>query len=617
MTTRSGGRRRGRASPALVAMALAALTLAVFWPVTGHEFVAFDDEDYVTRNPWVRGGLTLSGLRWAFTSVGYAANWHPLTWISHMLDVSLFGLSPGWHHAMGLLLHILAVVGLLLGLRAATGALWRSAAVAALFAVHPLHVESVAWVAERKDVLSALLFFLALGAYVHYARRPGAGRYLLLSAVYTLGLLAKSMLVTLPLLLIALDWWPLGRFRAGTGAARRRGMRRLVAEKMPLLALGAGAAVLTYRAQARIGSLAPAGLLDFPARAANAAHAAVRYLLDMLWPAKLAVLYPYPTHGWTELTGQTLALSTAVLAGATALGLAIRRRAPALALGWSWYLVMFLPVSGLVHVGIQARADRYTYLPLVGIFIALLWLPPLRAVRPGRAAAGPAAAGLAVILLLASLARKQTGTWRSSAILFSHAVAVTRNNWQAHANLGRALGAAGRREEAVRAYREALRLLPYLHEQRIALGSLLLELGRPAEALAELQPAVRARPEIWWGHAKLGDALALLQRQDEAAAEYLAVIRLKPDSAAAFCNLGAILFNEGKFEEARRRFGEAVGIDPRFTEARYRLGATAARLGLLPEAVAHWEEVLRLDPTHERARRRLEEARGKGGGSLF
>jgi tetratricopeptide (TPR) repeat protein len=593
-------RLRERRRLALALASLAALTLAVFWPVLHAGFVVFDDGDYVTGNPWVRGGLSWPALRWAFTSVGYAANWHPLAWGSHLVDVSLFGLRPGGHHATSLLVHLAAATSLLLVLRAATGALWRSALVAALFAVHPLHVESVAWVSERKDVLSALLFFLTLGAYLRYARRPGAARYGAVLVAFALALLAKSMVVTLPVVLLAFDWWPLGRLRA---AGRDWG--RLALEKVPLAALAAGAGTLTYLAQSRAGSLAPAGVLPPGARAMNAADAAVLYLRDTVLPSGLAVLYPYPTHGWSALPAWRVAVAVALLTGATALALLLRRRAPALAFGWGWYLVVLAPVSGLLHVGVQARADRYTYLPLVGVFLAAAMAPPRRTAL----AWGPAAC--AAVLSLAVVARIQAGTWRDSITLFRHAAAVTSNNWQASANLGKALAEAGRKEEAVAAYREALRLLPYLGEERLALGGLLLGLGRPAEAVGELQAGVRTRPDLWWGHLNLADALLALGRQGEAEEEYRRTLALRPRSAPAHNNLGTILFNRGRIEEARLQFAEAARIDPRFAEAHYNLGVTASRLGRPEEASARWEEALRLDPGHAGARRSLAELRGR------
>ena len=592
---------------AFVAVCLAGLTLAVFWPVTGYDFVTFDDDIYVTNNPWVGAGLGVRTVQWAFTSVGYAANWHPLTWISHLLDVSVFGLRPGGHHATSLVIHLAATITLLLVLHAATGALWRSAAVAALFAVHPLHVESVAWVSERKDVLCAFFFFLTLGAWVRYARQPGGARYGAVVVAFALALLAKSMAVTLPFLLLALDWWPLGRFHAARGGSTpaRHFALRLVAEKIPLFLLAAAAGALTYLAQSRDGSVAPARVLAFATRAMNAADSAVMYLRATMLPEGLAILYPYPTHGWGALPASRISLELGLLAVVTALALILRRRIPALAVGWCWYLGLLVPVSGLIHVGIQARADRYTYLPLCGIFIALAWALPVRAAKWRHGGAAWGAAGCVVVLLLAIQARVQVGTWRDSITLFGHATAVTRNNWQANANLGKVLAAAGRQEEAVAAYREALRLLPYLDEERRALGGLLMSLGRPAEAVEELRTAARARPELWVRHFNLGVALAAAGRRDEAVAEYRRTIELKPLCAPAFNNLGTISGTQGRIEDARRQFTEAIRIDPSFVEARYNLGVLAAQLGKSEEAVAHWEEVLRIDPNHAGARREL------------
>jgi Tfp pilus assembly protein PilF len=416
------------------------------------------------------------------------------------------------------------------------------------------------------------------------------------------------MAVTLPLVLLLLDLWPLGRLR--WAAAPRpvavlsavRSAWRPLAEKLPLFLLAGIAALVTFQVQSQGGALRSP--VDYPlgVRAANALLSVLAYLRDTVWPRHLAALYPHPRvlpPLW-QLAGAAavlVAISLAAVRGA--------RRAPWLGVGWLWFLGMLVPVSGLVQAGLQGRADRYTYLPLVGIFLAVAWLAPRRAgVAWGAAACG-------AVLALAVVARTQVETWRDSVTLFRHAVAVTSNNWQAHANLGRALAAAGRNEEAVASYREALRLFPYLGEERLALGGLLLGLGRPAEAIGELQAGVRTRPDLWWGHLNLADALLALGRHEEAAREYRRTIELRPRCAPAHNNLGTILFNRGRIEEASREFAEAAGADPRFAEAHYNLGVTLSRLGRREEAVARWEETLRLDPRHAGARRSLAELRAR------
>lgn len=605
--------RRTPSRALVVAAALAALVLVTFWPVTRHEFVAFDDDLYVTRNPWVQRGLTAESVHWAFTNFGYSANWHPLTWLSHMADVELFGLDPGRHHAVNLALHAASTVVLFLLLLAASGALWRSALVAALFAVHPLHVESVAWVAERKDVLSAFLFFLAAAAHVRFARRPGAGRYALLLLLFALGLLAKPMIVTLPLVLLLLDWWPLGRpfglAPGGAAAARTaRVLRHPLGEKLPLLALAALASAVTFAAQRRGGTVTGIEVLRLPLRVANAANSCVVYLGQTLWPAKLAVFYPYPTHGWAALPPWRLALAALILLGATAAAFLLRRRIPALTAGWTWYLAMLAPVAGFVQVGTQARADRYTYLPLVGVFIAVAWALPA---KPGRRAAFPAGAALAAVALCAVLARAQAGVWRDKITLFRHALEVTENNWVAHINLARAYQDAGRKGEAVAEYREVLRIVPQLSEGRVALSALLQELGRNEEAATVLQETARARPDLWQARLNLGIGLLNDGRTDEAIVSLREAVRLKPDSADARFNLGTALARKREFEEAAQQLEEGLRLEPADASAEYTLGLVCERLGRLAAAADHLAAALRLRPGDEAAREALRSVRAR------
>jgi tetratricopeptide (TPR) repeat protein len=462
--------------PLLFAAGLVLLTALVYAPVLRHGFVNYDDNLYVSGNPVVRQGLTWEGLRWAWTAA-VACNWHPVTMLSHMLDVELYGVRPGWHHLTNLLLHLANVVLLFEVLRRMTGATWRSAAVAALFAVHPLHVESVAWISERKDVLSGLFFLLTLGAWLRYVRRPAAGRYLLALLAFALGLLAKPMLITLPFVLLLLDVWPLGRLplaampAASERTERRRALRALLLEKLPFVVLAvAVSAVALYTQRGAMASLAA---LPLRRRAANALVSYVVYLGKSLWPSRLAVIYPLPP----SIPLWKAALAAALLAALTALALARLRRAPWLAVGWLWFAGMLAPVSGLVQVGRQAMADRYTYLPSIGLFIAVVWSAHAlaQAALPGELPArGPGAtrrallgAGAAVVIAaLALTARVQVGAWRDSLTLFRHAAAVTDGNYVAAFHLGEELRMRGDRAEARRYYREALRIRPTLARAR-------------------------------------------------------------------------------------------------------------------------------------------------------
>jgi hypothetical protein len=422
-------------------LVLGAITFAVFGQTLRHEFIDYDDNDYVFNNPVVERGLTLKGIFWAFSF--HAGNWHPLTWLSHMLDCQLYGLHPGGHHLTNVLLHTATAILLFLVLRQLTGALWRSAFVAAVFAIHPLRVESVAWVAERKDVLSGLFFMLTIGAYVRYAQRPGSpARYGLVVLLFALGLMSKPMLVTLPLVLLLLDYWPLQRVESAG---------RLVLEKLPLLALSAAACVATLLAQ-RTG-IQSTGSFSLLHRLGNALVACMVYLGQMVWPAGLAVLYPFPHNGPPP---EEVALAGIVLAGLSAFAWAARRTRPWLLTGWVWYFVMLLPVMGIIQVGRQAHADRYTYLPQIGIYVAVTWL--VAEWRLSRAAFGGLMTGVLAVLMVC--AWRQTAYWQDSETLWTRDLACTTGNDVAQYDLGDALLRKGKAAEALSHYQEALQIEP-------------------------------------------------------------------------------------------------------------------------------------------------------------
>ena len=448
--------RRLPVSPgAALALLVALLTGAAYLPTFGNGFVNLDDPLYVTANPWVRQGITRAGLAWALAA-NVANNWHPLTLFSHLLDVQLFGLAAAGHHGTSLLLHAANSLLLFRVLRRMTGATWRSAAVAALFAVHPAHVESVAWVAERKDVLSALFWILAMGAWGEYARRPSWRRYALVVLLMALGLAAKPMVVTLPFALLLLDVWPLER--------RGLGWRRLIAEKLPLLALSALSSLVTLRYQQT--SLVPLDVLPWPLRLANAAVSYASYLGKILLPRHLAVFYPIPLAFPAWQTAGAALLIVII----TGLALWSWRRAPWLLIGWLWFLGTLVPVIGLVQVGRQAMADRYLYIPSIGLFLALVWgISEL--LRDRRALL--AALSTVVLLALATGTWVQTGTWRDSVTLYRHALAVTRDNYVAHVGLAKALAARRDWSGAVEQYRQALALRPEFQEARRGLEAAL------------------------------------------------------------------------------------------------------------------------------------------------
>ena len=470
------------AVPWLLALGLAALAVAIYWPVGGFDFVAYDDLAYVTERDIVRRGLTWSGLGWAFTTFT-AANWHPLTWLSYMLDVQVFGVDAGWHHRVNLAFHAANGMLLFAFLRRATGSLWRSALVAALFLAHPLHVESVAWIAERKDVLSAFFWLLAMLAYLEYTRRPGPVRFLAVAGAFALGLLAKPMVVTLPFALLLLDVWPLQRPRT----------RALLIEKLPLFALSALSCVATWVAQARSGAIRSSEWLPISVRLENAVVSCAAYLAKTAWPDPLAALYPHPGYQSGGIPLWHFALSVAVLASLTALAFRLRHSLPAVAVGWCWFLGTLVPVIGLVQVGEQAMADRYTYVPLIGIFWALAWGLGAVAVRLRRERI-VAVAAAAAVLACAGIARHQTGYWRDSIALFDHAARVTEGNWSAWKNLGAALYAKDRKPEALQAFIEEARIDPGDPDAWVNLGMTYGDLERHGESAASFERAVRLDP---------------------------------------------------------------------------------------------------------------------------
>jgi tetratricopeptide (TPR) repeat protein len=449
----------GRRLSLLLGAALALLTLAAYLPTLHNGFVNLDDGLYVTGNSHVQAGITRASVAWALTA-NVANNWHPLTLLSHLLDCQLFGLDAAGHHATSLLLHLANVLLLFAVLRQLTGAVWRSAAVAALFAVHPAHVESVAWVAERKDVLSALFWLLAMGAYGRYARRPALGRYLWVVLAMALGLAAKPMVVTLPFALLLLDVWPLERLGLG--------WRRLAMEKLPLLALSAASSLVTLRYQRT--SLAPLGLDPWSLRLANAAVSYAAYLGKLLLPGNLAVFYPIPL----AIPAWKVAGAAALLAVITTLAVRSARKSPWLLVGWLWFLGTLVPVIGLVQVGRQAMADRYTYIPSIGLFVAIVWgIAELIGERRIVSTTILAMAVAAAIALLAMGTWMQIGYWRDSVALYRHALAVTRDNYVAHVGLAKALTARRNWTGAAEQYRAALALRPGLTEAQAGLEAVL------------------------------------------------------------------------------------------------------------------------------------------------
>ena len=581
----------------LLGLFLIVITLGVFSSVR-YEFINFDDDLYVTENRHVQAGLTREGITWAFTTL-HASNWHPLTWLSHMVDYELYGLNPMGHHLTNVLLHAVNILLLFLILRRMTGALWQSALVAALFALHPLHVESVAWVAERKDLLSTMFWFLTMGAYVRYTEQPTLPRYLLVMLALALGLMAKPMLVTLPLVLLLLDYWPLGRLPFGD---LRAGWKR-VWEKMPLFAMAAASSVMTYLAQQKGGSVGSLEVYPLWTRIENALVSYVSYIRKMLWPRDLAVFYPHPGDAlpiW-QVAGAGLVLVLVSI-------LVVRwiRTWPYLAVGWLWYLGTLVPVIGLIQLGKQAMADRYTYVPLIGLFVMIAWgIPDLIAGWRYRRVLLTVSAGVLLSALMVGT-WLQVRHWRNSITLFEHALHVTDNNYLAHNNLGNALQKQERLDEAKAHYAEALRIKPDYSLPHNNLGVLYKKQGRLDNAMVEFEISLALNPDYDGTHYNLGKVYKELGRLEEAIQEFQAELEINPVHDKAHNNLGNALKQQGKLEKAMFHYAEALRIKPDLAEAHYNLGDAYQQKGQIQEAIRNFEEALQIKPEYDAARQALE-----------
>jgi protein O-mannosyl-transferase len=588
----------------LLALVLAAVVLAVFWPAVGNDFVNFDDDRYVIDNTAIQRGFDAESLRWAWTTT-HMANWHPLTWMSHMLDWRLFGADAAGHHATSVVLHALNTSLVFLALETMTGAAWRSALVAALFGLHPVHVESVAWASERKDVLSTCLWLLTTLAYLAWTRRPTRARYALVALGLALGLTAKPMLVTLPATLVLLDYWPLGRLRS------TRDLWTRVREKLPLLLIVAASSVATMLAQRSGGAVGSLEVYPLAVRFGNAAIAYGTYLWMTVWPFDLSILYPHPK----TVSGWRLAASLVALAVLSALALRERTRRPWLLVGWLWYVGTLVPVIGLVQVGDAALADRYTYVPLLGIFVAVAWtLPALPRLVPAIAAV--------ILALLAARTRAQIGTWRDSVAVWTQSLAVEEQNPVAHNNLAFVLDDRGETAAAIAHLERALVLRPDYLTARVRLGNIFLAQGRldaaraqfaagvaidptsvaaltnlgkvltdqghPAEAIPLHERALAIDPMSAITELNLGMALVAQERTADALVHFDRALAIDPDSAHAHNNRGNMLLAEGRAEEGLRAIERALELDPKFGKAHGNRAVALMLLGRLDEA---WAEI--------------------------
>jgi tetratricopeptide (TPR) repeat protein len=582
-----------------VCVILALATIAAFEPLRHNGFVSFDDNIYITENPQVQRGLTFESVIWAFaTPHGDTGFWHPLTSLSHLLDYELFALNPLGHHLTSLLFHIANTLLLFWVLKRMTGAVWRSAFVAAAFALHPLHVEPVAWISERKDVLSGFFWMLTIAAYIRYAERPGIGRYLLVFAALCMGLMAKAIVVTLPFVLLLLDYWPLERFRWGRqsdAGGKKTSVGRLVLEKLPLLIPVAITSVIIFIVQRNLGAMAPLENLPINFRLSNALVSYIRYIGRMIYPSGLAVLYPVGTISlWQAAAAAVLLIA---VSGLVILWSGNHKYLP---VGWFWYLGSLVPVSGLIQVGSQAMADRYTYLSLVGIFIIVAWGIAELSAKWRYQKTVLSAAAILVFAVLLLCTRRQVGIWQNDFTLFGHTIEVTADNPNAllYNNLGSAFQSRGRLDEAINCYRRALQINPEYFSAHNNLGLALQSQGRLDEAVSHWLYALKLKPDFAPAHNNLGQALQSQGRFDEAVSHYLLSLKFNPNNPEAYNNLGIILQSQGRFDEAIKYYRQSLRIRPSYAPAHNNLGLVFQSQGRLDEAIACYQHALNIEPNY-------------------
>jgi Flp pilus assembly protein TadD len=589
----------------LILFSLAVMTFGIYAQVIGHQFIAFDDNRYIEENPMVNRGLTLAGFAWAFTTF-HAANWHPLTWIAHMVDSQLFGMNAGGHLLVNALIHVANTLLVFWFLSRMTHARWPSALVAALFALHPLHVESVAWAAERKDMLSTFFGLLSLIAYVRYTTSPSPKRYALVAVMLALGLMAKPMLVTWPFVMLLVDYWPLRRFHINSRSEVATRVWPLVCEKLPLFILVAVSAVITFVAQSHAGAVQGFTRLPIESRLSNALVSYAKYLLLTFWPHDLAIYYPYAAPGipaW-QIIGAAF-----LLIGITAFCLFQRKDRPYLFVGWLWFLGTLVPVIGLVQVGGQAMADRYFYIPSIGLFVALVF--GLADIAKSRRIAPSLSAAIAsvVLLVLATLTNAQIHRWSDSFTLFKYALAVTPPNAPIENSLGYALRKSGRYDEGTAHFEKALQIKPDDYLSVLNVGVARLHQGRVSEAVQYSRAAIRLQPDAPKGHHLLGMALAKQNRNEDALDELRRAAELAPQDADIRNDLGTVLIQLSRIPEAIDQLHEALWLNPNSAPAHANLGLALLASGKPRESIPEFEAELRLRPESKAAAENLRRAR--------
>jgi tetratricopeptide (TPR) repeat protein len=589
----------------IVSFCLVVAIIVIYVPIIHFDFVGYDDELYVTQNSHVQKGFTPESLKWAFTTF-HSGNWHPLTWLSHMLDCELYGLSSAGHHWTNVEFHIANTLLLFFILFKMTGVFWRSAFVAAFFALHPLHVESVAWVSERKDVLSTFFGLLMIFAYYRYVKMPCLKNYLLVIIFLSLGLMAKPMIVTFPFVLLLLDFWPLKRFHyknnyflqsERTNYYGSKGIFRLILEKIPLFIPVVISCILTFLAQKSEGAVKALEALSLKTRISNAFVSYVSYVSKAIWPSKLGIFYPHPENAlsaWT-IIGAVLLIAVAVL-----LSLRTLKKYPYIAVGLFWYLGTLVPAIGLVQVGAQAMADRYTYIPLIGIFIIVAWGVSDLCKKWQY---GKNFLGVSAMIILSALAWKtfhQLSHWKNSITLFENAVRVTENNYLAHNNLGTAYGRVDL-DAAIYNYKAALKIKRDYVVAHYNLGNVLAKKGNIDEAIVHYQEAVRIKPDYAKAHNNLGTALYIKKDYEGAVSYFAKALKINPQDAGAHNNLANVLFIQGKSDEAMLHYNKAIGINPEHEEAHYNLGKIMLKQGRLNKAFTHFAEVIKIKPDYVQA----------------
>jgi tetratricopeptide (TPR) repeat protein len=598
----------GTGKAILAAIVLAGVTVCVFWRVIDNDFVGIDDDLFVMQNRHVLQGLSWEGVKWAITE-HQTDYWHPLAWMSHMLDVSLFSTWPGGHHLTSLALHTLNALLLFGFLRYATQRLWPSIFVAAVFALHPLRVESVAWAAERKDILAVLFFLVTIWLYAFYTRKPCLWRYLAVILSYLLGLMSKPMLVSLPVILLLLDYWPLERFSFdGLRLRAELGMvRRVILEKLPLLAMAAAVVFITIISQSRVSTVIPLSELDLPSRLTNATFSYWRYIQKMFWPANLAFGYPLAFRPLYVQAMASLAVMTAITIAVVRLG----RQYRYLPVGWVWYVIVLIPVAGFLQVGIQSHADRYTYISLTGLLIIVAWgAADLTAARPRLRLVFTVLAAIA-LLAISAITWRNVGYWKDDLTLYNRAVTATKDNYAMLTCRAIALNRRGMADQAMADVRESLRIYPALGRTHVVMGALLLDKGRAQEAIEHCMIGVEVEP--FQSDAQYNMALALMKlgRTDEAEPYCRQAIVINPECAPAYGLLGSILITTGHLSEAEAELRTAISLDPASADSLGKLAYVFEKTGRRSEAIEALRAALRIDPDKAALRAYLQELSGE------